>query len=192
MTRRYEMMVILDSSQSEEDIDKMIAKIEESITSTDGGEMIQTDKWGKKRLAYEIKGKQFGFYVVFEFLMDPELINEFDRNLRFDNDVIRHMIIHISPKVVKLKEREKDLKVSLEDRRRRMADEAEEAPVVDMLEEKQESDETAADEKPEDEKPAEEKAADEKVEDEKAEDVKEESEAAESVEETENAEGEEK
>jgi len=133
MTRRYEMMVILESSQSDEDLEKLVEKISEMITSTDGGEMVNVDKWGKKRLAYEIKGKQFGYYVVFEYNASPEMITEFERSLRFDNNVVRHMILQIPPKVMKLKEREEKLRVALEDRRRRMADESVDGPVVDLI-----------------------------------------------------------
>ncbi|MFH0883161.1 MAG: 30S ribosomal protein S6 [bacterium] len=133
MTRRYEMMVIIDSSQSDEEIEAQIAKLEEAITSSPGGEIINTDKWGKKRLAYEIKGKQFGYYVVIEFMIDPNLISDMNRNLRYDTNILRHLILHISPKVIRLKEQEQELKVHLEDRRRRLADEAEEQPVVDLI-----------------------------------------------------------
>ncbi len=133
MTRRYEMMVIIDSGQSDEEIEAQIAKIEEAISSSSGGEIISTDKWGKKRLAYEIKSKQFGYYVVWEFQAEPELLAELDRNLRFDTNILRHMILHISPKVIKLKEQEQELKVHLEERRRRLAEEADEQPVVDLI-----------------------------------------------------------
>jgi small subunit ribosomal protein S6 len=133
MTRRYEMMVIIDSGQSDEDIEAQIAKLEETITSSPGGEIISTDKWGKKRLAYEIRGKQFGYYVVLEFMIDPNLISEMDRNLRYDTNIVRHLILHISPKVIKLKEQEQELRVHLEVRRRRLADEAVEQPVVDLI-----------------------------------------------------------
>ena len=102
MTRRYEMMVILESSQSDEDLEKLVSKISDMVTSTEGGEMVNVDKWGKKRLAYEIKGKQFGYYVVYEFNAKPELITDFERNLRFDNNVVRHLILQIPPKVMKV------------------------------------------------------------------------------------------
>lgn len=133
MTRRYEMMVIIDSGQSDEEIEAQIAKLEEAITSSPGGEIINTDKWGKKRLAYEINSKQFGYYVVMEFMADTSLISDMDRNLRYDTSIVRHMILHISPKVVKLKAQEEELKVHLEDRRRRLAEESDEQPVVDLI-----------------------------------------------------------
>jgi small subunit ribosomal protein S6 len=131
--RRYEMMVILDSSQSEDELDKQIKTIEEKITGSEGGEIINTDRWGKKRLAYEVKGRQFGYYVVFEFHAESGFIAELERHCRLDNNNVRHMVLEISPKVLKLKEREKELKANLEARRKAMAEQAEEAPVVDLI-----------------------------------------------------------
>lgn len=133
MLRRYELMVILDPNQADEAIDEQIAKIENVITSSEGGEIINTDKWGKKRLAYEIQGRPFGYYVVWEFIMDGANTTELERHCRLDALNLRHLLLHIPEKVLKLKEREKELKANLDERRRRMAEEAEGSPVVDML-----------------------------------------------------------
>lgn len=133
MIRRYELMVMLDPNQNDDATEAQLKKIEQLITSSDGGEIINTDKWGKKRLAYEVNGRPFGFYVVFEFMLDPALTGELERLCRLDALNLRHLLLNIPDKVIKLKEREKQLKSSLEERRRRMAEEAEETPVVDML-----------------------------------------------------------
>lgn len=133
MTRQYEMMVILDPAQADEVLAKQIEKIEEMITSSEGGEILNTDKWGKKRLAYEIDGKQFGYYIVFEYKAMSSLQAELDRMLRLDSNVVRHMILHIPERVLKLKEREEDLKASLELRRKKIAEQSDDNVVVDML-----------------------------------------------------------
>ena len=133
MIRQYEMMVILDPGQSDEDIAKQIEKIEEMITSSEGGEILTADKWGKKRLAYEIDGKQFGYYIVWEFHSDSQLPKDIDRALRLDANVVRHMILHIPERVLKLKEREEELKANLELRRKKIAEQSDDNVVVDML-----------------------------------------------------------
>jgi small subunit ribosomal protein S6 len=149
MVRRYELMVILDPNQSDEVIQEQIEKIETLIKSTEGGEILNTDNWGKKRLAYEIQGRPFGIYIVFDFNMDPTGSAELERHCRLDALNLRHLLLHIPVKTLKLKESEKELKSSLEDRRRRMAEASEDAPIVDMLqtvaeEEKAEGEEEAA------------------------------------------------
>lgn len=163
MVRRYEMMIILDPNQNDDDLDKQVKKIEDTITSSEGGKIINVDRWGKKRLAYEVAGKQFGYYVVFEFEAEPDLIPEMDRTNRYDSNVVRHMILHIPEKVLKLKQREKELKANLEERRRRMAEEADETPVVDMITSEDEDEGGESEEKAEE--PKEKAAADEAKED---------------------------
>lgn len=133
MVRRYELMVILDPNQSDEAVQEQIDKIEALIKATEGGEILNIDNWGKKRLAYEIQGRPFGVYVVFDFNMDATGSTELERHCRLDALNLRHLLLHIPEKVLKLKEREKELKSSLEERRRRMAEQSEDAPIVDML-----------------------------------------------------------
>lgn len=162
MLRRYETMIIFDPSLSDEDLVKQIEKIEGMITSSEGGEIINVDRWGKKRLAYEIKGKQFGLYVVFEYKADSALPKELDRACRLENNVVRHMILEIPDKVIKMKARELELKANLDRRRKDAAEAADDNQVVDMLK--------AAGEIVEEEKPAEKKPAEKKAEEKKAED----------------------
>ncbi len=163
MVRRYELMVILDPNQSDEVLQEQIDKIEALIKGTEGGEILNLDNWGKKRLAYEIQGRPFGVYVVFEFNMDTSGTTELERHCRLDALNLRHLLLVIPEKVLKLKEREKELKSSLEERRRKMAEQSEDAPVVDMLssieEDVDESDDS--DEQPEESEEKSEKPADE-------------------------------
>ncbi len=136
MIQRYEMMVIFDPGLDEESLDQLVRKIEETITASEGGELINTDRWGKKRLAYVIKSKQFGIYVVFEFKATATLPKELDRFAKFEQNVARHMIIKIPEYVLKLKEREAELKASLEMRHKNQVAQADDnREVVDMLEE---------------------------------------------------------
>ena len=117
MVRRYELMIILDPNQSDEAIKEQIDKIENLIKSTEGGEILNIDNWGKKRLAYEIQKRPFGVYVVYEFNMDSTGTTELERHCRLDALNLRHLLLHVPVKVLKLKESEKALKSSLEDRR---------------------------------------------------------------------------
>jgi len=72
-------------------------KYTEVITSR-GGQFTGVDDWGKRSLAYEIAFHREGFYHFYKFDGDGEIINELNRQMRIDENVIRHMIIRDEPK----------------------------------------------------------------------------------------------
>lgn len=117
MNKRYEALIIIDAGLDEDGINKIIEKLETLITDSENGEMIKLDRWGKKRLAYQINRKQFGYYVLFEFLSPPTVPLEFERICRFDQGVVRTMIVVIPDIVLKLKDREQELKENQAKRR---------------------------------------------------------------------------
>ena len=60
-----------------------------------GGEIATTDRWGKRRFAYEINHKTEGFYVVFEIVAEPGALDDLERSLRLADDVVRHKLIRL-------------------------------------------------------------------------------------------------
>ena len=88
--RYYETMIIWDTGLSTEELDKEITRVKETIEKT-GGECLKIDKWGKRRLAYEIKKKKEGIYVVIDFKGTPEILSQLFDLFKFDKNVIRHM-----------------------------------------------------------------------------------------------------
>lgn len=88
--RKYEMLVILDATtdnQSEE-----ISKIEELLKNL-GGVVSKTDAWGKKTLAYPIRKKTEGYYVLFNFELEPSQTFELRRVLGLRANVYRQLVI---------------------------------------------------------------------------------------------------
>lgn len=83
--RLYETTFITDAQYSESEIEAEIKKVEELITSN-GGEIVETQRWGIRRLAYEIKHKRQGYYAHFLYRastsMPPLLENAFKVNER--------------------------------------------------------------------------------------------------------------
>lgn len=90
--RQYEVMYILNGDLDEEATTALMDKFSDLIAGR-GGEITKTDVWGKRRLAYEIKDKREGFYVVFEFKGDADAAAELDRVFRITDGVLRHIII---------------------------------------------------------------------------------------------------
>ncbi len=87
--RKYEMLVILDAgneSQSEE-----VVKIEELLRNL-GGLVSKTDVWGKRALAYPIRKKTEGYYVLFNFELEPAQTFELRRVLGLRQNVYRQLV----------------------------------------------------------------------------------------------------
>ncbi len=75
--RNYETLFILDPDISEEDIDREMDRIKGYIEKTNGN-VVELDKWGVRRLAYEIRKKHQGFYVLMKFLTDSSSVRDVD------------------------------------------------------------------------------------------------------------------
>jgi small subunit ribosomal protein S6 len=63
------------------------------IISNQGGRLTEIDDWGKRSLAYEIKFHREGYYCFYRFQGGHEVLAELNRQLRIDENVIRHMIV---------------------------------------------------------------------------------------------------
>jgi small subunit ribosomal protein S6 len=63
------------------------------ILTDNGAEIEKVDEKGRKRLAYEINDYRDGYYIILDFKADAEAINEFDRQAKFSDDIIRHMAV---------------------------------------------------------------------------------------------------
>lgn len=83
----YECMVITKGND-ENYVDKFVEIIKEL-----GGKIEKVDKWGVKRLAYEICGLNEGFYTLIKMDTIPQVIKELDRRLKLDENVLRHLLI---------------------------------------------------------------------------------------------------
>ncbi|HHV45129.1 MAG TPA: 30S ribosomal protein S6 [Firmicutes bacterium] len=90
--RSYEVMYILNPTLEEEAIDGLIERFNGIITQ-DGGEIESVDKWGKRRLAYEIDKVQEGFYVVTKFRAEISACDELKRIMGITNDVLRYLLV---------------------------------------------------------------------------------------------------
>jgi len=90
--RNYELVFIASPDLDDEGVETTINKYTDVIDNQ-GGELVKIDKMGKRRLAYEIKDFKEGFYVVVYLKGGSDVINELDRVLKIDDNIIRHIII---------------------------------------------------------------------------------------------------
>ncbi|MCL5045626.1 MAG: 30S ribosomal protein S6 [Actinobacteria bacterium] len=92
--RSYELMFILKPELDEEATAAAVDKYT-NLIATQGGNVSNVDKWGKRRLAYEVGGYRDGYYVVVNFAGEPEASKEVDRVLKISDEVIKHMVIKL-------------------------------------------------------------------------------------------------
>lgn len=90
--RHYESAIIINASIEEDQIEAVINRAEELI-KVNGGEILETDKWGRKRLAYTVDKTKSGYYVIFRFTAPSDLISKLERMYQLDEYVLRYLTI---------------------------------------------------------------------------------------------------
>jgi small subunit ribosomal protein S6 len=88
---KYESVVIINPTVEEESMKALISKFTEIINKD--GKVEKVDELGKKQLAYDVKKFSEGFYAVFYFEANPDLITELERNYRITDEIIKFMTI---------------------------------------------------------------------------------------------------
>lgn len=90
--KRYEVIVIVKSDLTEEDITALIERCQAIITDRKGV-IAKVDKWGKRRLAYEINKQKDGFYFLVDFAGDGPIVTELERNFKIDDRILKFMTV---------------------------------------------------------------------------------------------------
>ncbi|MGH7681048.1 MAG: 30S ribosomal protein S6 [Candidatus Eiseniibacteriota bacterium] len=92
----YETTVIYDPGLEEARVNEEVERVTQPIAQS-GGEVIEVQRWGKRKLAYVIRKRRDGTYVHVKHKSPPELIAEMDRRFRLNESVLRHLTI-VAPK----------------------------------------------------------------------------------------------
>jgi len=92
--REYEVTVILKPDIEEAVRTELIGSLERLLTHGEGeGSAPATTHWGQRQLAYPIKNFRDGYYVFFEALMEPKRIPDVERNIQFNDEILRHLVV---------------------------------------------------------------------------------------------------
>lgn len=89
---KYESVIIINPSLDEQGIKDVITKFTDLINNNNG-KVENVDEMGKRKLAYEIKKLNEGYYVVLKFEAKPELITELERVYRIADEVIKFIVV---------------------------------------------------------------------------------------------------
>ena len=93
----YETTFIVDSIFEDDRVDSIVNKYANFFKKNEG-EVIKTEKWGRRKLAYPIKKKVTGSYVSIEFTADPSVIAKLERAYHLDDDILRFLTVAFDKK----------------------------------------------------------------------------------------------
>jgi len=94
MSRQYEIVYIFDSGMEEAQVNEHLQRFHALLKPTAPSESVRAlEHWGKRTLAYPIKRRETGYYVVAKLDTDPTALPEFERAIRLDETVLRHLVV---------------------------------------------------------------------------------------------------
>lgn len=114
--RRYETIFILRPDIGENQTRQSLKRVED-IVANGGGELIETDEWGIRELAYRIKRERRGYYIRLDYVAPGPVMNEVERNLKLMDESLRHLSVMVEEDADPAK-----LRGEVEARRRRLAE----------------------------------------------------------------------
>jgi small subunit ribosomal protein S6 len=94
MSRQYEVVYIFDSALEEAQVNEHLQRFHALLKHPAAGDTVRNlEHWGKRTLAYPIKRRETGYYVVAKLETDPTALPEFERAIRLDESVLRHLVV---------------------------------------------------------------------------------------------------
>lgn len=89
---KYELAVVLSAKLEDDERAAALEKVKGYITRF-GGNIVDVDEWGKKRLAYEIQKSKEGFYYFIHFEGEENCPNEVEAHIRIMEPVVRYLCV---------------------------------------------------------------------------------------------------
>jgi small subunit ribosomal protein S6 len=93
MKRAYEVAVVVRLDGDEAQVNNTVEQVRGWIEAESLGEVRKIDRWGRRKLAYEIDKQREGFYVFLESQIEPHAIKEIERNLNLSPFVLRYLVV---------------------------------------------------------------------------------------------------
>ena len=98
--RLYETTFIVNASLEDPQIEAIIARVQEVITKN-SGEVVAVNRWGRKRMMYQIKKKNSGYYVNMDFNAPTTIVKALEHVYMLDEHIIRYLTIKVEKKALK-------------------------------------------------------------------------------------------
>ncbi len=90
----------MNSNLEDGQVETVITRYQEFIVKN-GGEVTNSDRWGRRRLAYTIKKKNAGFYVQLLHKSPTDIVPKLEQVFKLDDDVIRHLNVVVDKNMLK-------------------------------------------------------------------------------------------
>jgi len=90
--RDYELAFIIQPNIADDDVTGIVDKVSQ-ITQNLNGEVVSTDVWGRRQLAYLIGRYREGVYVLQKIKLQPSAVSELEYSLKFMEEIIRHLVV---------------------------------------------------------------------------------------------------
>lgn len=89
----YETVILIHPRLSDQEVADFAEKTKQAI-SKGGGEVLGEDRWGRRKLAYQIGNSREGFYLYLKYNAKGALVNEMNRQFRIQEDILRTLTVH--------------------------------------------------------------------------------------------------
>ena len=93
MNRTYELTFIVRVDPNEEVINEAVDQVKQWVEADGNSKVTNIDRWGRRKLAYELRKQREGYYVLFTVDGSPESLPEVERNLKLSDRVLRYLIV---------------------------------------------------------------------------------------------------
>jgi small subunit ribosomal protein S6 len=134
LKRDYELMYIVRPELDDEGVREAVRSVR-SLLESNGGEVVKTTLWGKRRLAYDVNRLRDGHYVLVALRLDADRVTPIERALRIHDTVFRHLLVRHEGEMP-----EPDGELAEVTQAAAPAEAAEEGATVSVLEEETEED----------------------------------------------------
>lgn len=99
MSKTYETIFILDALLDDEKVESIVQKYSAFLTKNNCS-VVNIDKWGRRKFAYQIKKKHTGFYISIEFIGTPEVVAKLERQYHLDENILRYLSVSFDKRTV--------------------------------------------------------------------------------------------
>jgi small subunit ribosomal protein S6 len=116
--RTYEIVFIADPNLGEPEVDALAAQVQ-GFVEKDGGRLQKMEKWGKKRLAYDVRRHREGYYVLLVVEGSGTMVKEVERRIKVTDGIIRYLTVRVDEELRKAERRKAKRALGEEKRRGR-------------------------------------------------------------------------
>jgi small subunit ribosomal protein S6 len=93
MRHTYELTFIVRVDPNEEIMNNTVSQVQSWVEANELGQVTKIDRWGRRKLSYEIDKQRDGYYVLMNADIDPQNLPELERNMKLSPEVLRYLLI---------------------------------------------------------------------------------------------------